>query len=56
MFTGGSSTGRAVVASPPDFDIQPVNTKSAQVAKLITVQMALEKYADIPFNLFTDGI
>ena len=55
MFTDGSSTWRAVVASPPDFDIQPVNAKSAQVAELIAVQMALEKYADIPFNLFTDS-
>ena len=30
----------------PVFDIQSVDAKSAQVAKLITVQMALEKYAD----------
>ena len=43
-----------MVASPTDFDIQPVDPKYAPVAELITVQMALEKYADIPFNLFTD--
>ena len=55
VFTDGSSTGPAVVASPPDFDIQPVNAKSAQVAELIALQMALEKYADIPFNLFTNS-
>ena len=53
VFTDGSSTGRAVVASPADFDIQPVDT--TQVAELIAVQMALEKYADIPFNSFTDS-
>ena len=55
VFTDGSFTGRTVIASPPDFDIQPVNAKSAQMAELIAVQMALEKYADIPFNLFTDS-
>ena len=55
MFADGSSTGRAAVASPPDFDIQPVDAKSAQVAELVTVQMALEKYADIPYNPFTDS-
>ena len=55
VFTDSSSTRRAVVVSPPDFDIQPIDTKSAQVTKLIAVQMALEKYADIPFNHFTDS-
>ena len=43
MFTDGSSTGRAVVVSPPDFDTQIVDTNSAQVTELIAVQMALKK-------------
>lgn len=51
MLTKRSSTGTAVVASPPDCDIQPVNAKSAQVAELVAVQMALEKYADWKLQL-----
>ena len=42
VFTDGSSTERAVVASPPDFDTQTIDTNSAQVTKLIAVQMALK--------------
>lgn len=41
--------------SPPDICTQTIDTNSAQVTELITVQMALEKYADIPFNLYTDS-
>ena len=44
-----------MVASSPNFDVQPLDAKSAQVSKLIVVQMTLEKYIDISFNLFTDS-
>ena len=55
VFTDGSSTGRAVLVSPPDIDTPTIDTNSAQVIELVTVQMALEKYADIQFNLYTNS-
>ena len=44
-----------MVFSPPDVCTQTVDTNSAQVTELTAVQLALEKYADIPFNLYTDS-
>ena len=55
VFTDASSTGRAVVSPPPYFEVQSVNTNSAQVAELVAVQISLQKYAYIPLILFTDS-
>lgn len=56
VFTDGSSKGKAVVCSQQDILVHHISTKSAQVAELVAVPLALEKYCAVPFNLFTDSI